>query len=134
MTEEIDGIDEVKPETEQEKNTGKTLSQEEVNKLIAAEKRTWQKKLEAVQNEYTTYKTDVEAKLQAEENKLKTVVDEAKKTLPANIVKLLDKLTVTEAYEWLNDPENATDKKSLPDTPQGKGEVKTNLSLAKIKF
>lgn len=112
-------------ETELNKNTGeKKFTQDELNALLAAEKRKMQIKLEAVQNEFTTFKSSIEEKEQAEETKLKEKVDEMKKDAPQSIMKLLEKLTIAEQYEWLSDSENKVEKIDLPNNPKEKGEAK----------
>lgn len=112
-------------ETEQNKNTGeKKFTQDELNALLAAEKRKMQIKLETIQNEFTTFKSSIEEKEQAEETKLKEKVDEMKKDAPQSIMKLLEKLTIAEQYEWLSDSENKVEKIDLPNNPKEKGDGK----------
>ena len=135
--EESEVLDTDVPVTSQENKKGVTFDeaqQKHINQLIAAEKRKMQIKLEAVQNEFTTFKSSIEEKEQAEETKLKEKVDEMKKDAPQSIMKLLEKLTIAEQYEWLSDSENKVEKIDLPNNPKEKGDGKKNLGQVKVKF
>lgn len=121
MTEEIKNEQETPADettvTTQDKKA-KTFTQDELNALLAQERRKAQQKLEAIQNEYTSFKAEVETERSKQEEKLKAKVDEMKAGLPENILKLLSKLTYSEQAEWL--AENKIEKKTIPPTPEAK--------------
>lgn len=113
--------DELITETQQSKTEEKKLTQSEVNALIAAEKRNWQKKLEKAQSDFDTYKTEIETKEQAEELKLKERVDELSKNYSERELAALDGKTNSEKLQWMEkfQPEKKTD---FPITPKGSKE------------
>ncbi len=123
MTDQIENQENIEKTDEtvttQEKKE-KVLTQSEVNALLAKEKRDWTKKLEVIQNEFTTYKTSIEEKENAQTEKIKVKVDSLKAGMDDSVIKLLDKLTVQEQFEWLE--ENKIEKKTIPTTPKGNGE------------
>ena len=79
--------------------------------MIAKEKRSWEKRYETLQGEFNTFKSEIESERTKQEEKLKTQVDEMKKGMPPQILKLLEKLSIQEQYEFLNEPENKIEKK-----------------------
>lgn len=97
----------------------KTLTQSEVNKLMADERRKHDAKFNELKSEFATYKTDIEAREQAANDAAAEKVEALRKDLPESIVKLLDKLTPVDQLDWLNDPENAVTKKEIPPLPPG---------------
>jgi len=115
--------DELITETPQSKTEEKKFTQTELNALIAKEKRDAQKKYETLSNDFASYKTDIETKQKAEEAKLKGKVENLRKGVDPSIIKLLDKLTLAEQVEYLEDPENQIDKVKIPETPKGKGDI-----------
>lgn len=121
MTDEnTTNVETTQTETVEAQAQEKKFSQDEVNKLIAKEKRSWEKKFESIQNEFNTFKGEIEQEQTKREEKVKTQVGEMKKDLPPQIMKLLDKLTIQEQFDYLNDPENKIEKKTIPSTPKEK--------------
>lgn len=116
--------EETTTETEQKTNAGKSFSQEEVNRLLAEEKRKNQKRYDALKQEFDSYRGDIETKEQQRIDGLKTKVEELKKNLPKNILVLLEKLDVQEQYDYLNDESNVTTLSDIPNTPQSKNQNK----------
>lgn len=122
MTDKIEDTEiEVETVTTQDKKE-KQFSQDEVNKLLAKERREHKAKLDTLQSEYDTYKADKEAKEAELTEKNKAKVEALKKDLPEQVVKLLDKLSIQEQLEYLEDPENkiVIEKKTIPETPKGR--------------
>ena len=114
------------------KSTEKTLTQSEVNKLLADERRKHDAKYRDLQTEYTGYKSSIEAKEQAANDAAAEQVEALRKDLPDAIVKLLDKLTPIEQLEWLRDPENAITKKQIPELPtsaEGHGKQRKSINV-----
>jgi hypothetical protein len=121
MTEKIETTElEEETVTTQDKKE-KLLSQEEVNKLIAKERREWKSKLDTLQTDYDSFRGEVEAKEAKLQDKNKIQVETLKKDLPEQVIKLLDKLTIEEQLEYLEDESNKLqEKKRIPPTPEGK--------------
>lgn len=114
------------------KSTEKTLTQSEVNKLLAEERRKHDAKYKDLQTEYAGYKSSIEAKEQAANDAAAEKVEALRKDLPEAIVKLLDKLTPIEQLEWLNDPANAITKKQIPELPDpanGHGKQRKQIKI-----
>lgn len=104
----------------------KTLTQSEVNKLMADQRREHESKIKALQADYDAFKKSIEDKEKAANEAAAKQVEELRKDLPEPIGKLLDKLTPIEQLEWLRDPANAIPKQEIPPlppsaTPPGKG-------------
>jgi molecular chaperone GrpE (heat shock protein) len=114
--------DEVKesPTEASKTNQEKTLTQSEVNKLMADERRKHESKYNELKSEYTTYKSSIEAKEQAANDAAAEKVETLRKDLPEAITKLLDKLTPVEQLDWLNDPANVITKKEIPPLPNAR--------------
>jgi hypothetical protein len=102
------------------KSTEKTLTQSEVNKLLADERRKHDAKYNDLKTEYTGFKSSIEAKEKAANDAAAEKVEALRKDLPEPITKLLDKLTPIEQLEWLNDPANVVTKKEIPPLPQSR--------------
>lgn len=112
----------VKVEPEQApgtKSPEKTLTQSEVNKLLAEERRKHDAKFKELQTEYNGFKQTIEEREKAANDAVAEKVEALRKDLPEPITKLLDRLTPVEQLEWLNDPENAIQKKEIPPLPRG---------------
>ena len=127
--EESEVLDTDVPVTSQENKKGVTFDeaqQKHINQLIAAEKRKMQIKLETVQNEFTTFKSSIEEKEQAEETKISEQVAELKKTASPQMLKLLEKVTLTakEQLDILTDEEIKIQKIDLPNNPKESGNGK----------
>ena len=104
------------------KSTEKTLTQTEVNKILADERRKHEAQYKALKGEYDTFKADIEAREKAANDAAAEQVEALRKDLPEAITKLLDKLTPIEQLEWLRDPENQiTTKKQIPELPATNG-------------
>ena len=101
-------------------NQEKTLTQSEVNKLLADERRKHDAKYNELKSEYTGFKTTIEQREQAANDAAAEKVEALRKDLPEPITKLLDKLTPIEQLEWLNDPANVITKKEIPPLPQSR--------------
>lgn len=108
-------------ETQDEETHEKMLSQSEVNKLLAKERREWKSKLESLQADYDAFKGEIDAKNAEVTAKNAAKVDILKQDLPEQVIKLLDKLTLEEQLEWLENEANLpAAKKHIPATPEGK--------------
>lgn len=104
------------------KSTEKTLTQSEVNKILADERRKHEKAFKDLQTEYNGYKQTIEEREKAANDAAAAQVEALRKDLPEAITKLLDKLTPIEQLEWLRDPENQiAPKKQIPELPEGAG-------------
>jgi len=99
------------------KSTEKTLTQTEVNKILAEERRKHDAQFKALKGEFDTFRGEIEAKEKAANDAAAEQVEALRKDLPEAIVKLLDKLTPIEQLEWLRDPENQIAKKQIPELP-----------------
>jgi len=120
-------------DTEPSKTTQeKTLTQTDVNKLLADERRKHEAKYKELQSEYTGYKTTIEQREQAANDAAAEKVETLRKDLPDSIGKLLDKLSAIEQLDWLSDPENAITKKEIPQLPQsaqGHGNQRKSINI-----
>jgi molecular chaperone GrpE (heat shock protein) len=119
-TEEVKTEGEVKePEKAQDKKEPeKTLTQSEVNALMAKERKSYEAKLKAVQDEYATFKKSIEDKAAEAETAAKEKVEKLREGLPEGITNLLDKLTAVEQLEWLSDPANTLEHKTIKPLPE----------------
>jgi Ulp1 family protease len=124
-------IKEVQPQKEEVKespteasktNQEKTLTQSEVNKLLADERRKHDAKYNELKTEYTGFKQTIEQREQAANDAAAEKVEALRKDLPEPITKLLDRMTPVEQLEWLNDPTNnvVTAKKEIPALPSSR--------------
>lgn len=95
----------------------KTLTQSEVNKLMAEDRRKHDARYQDLKTEYAEYKAGIEKEKQAANDAAAEKVEALRKDLPESITKLLDKLTPVEQLEWLNDPANVITKKEIPPLP-----------------
>ena len=126
-------------ETQPSKNEDKpkTFTQEEVNSLLARERKSWQGKFGTLQGQFDALQKQVQDTEAAAEEKAKAQVTELRKGLPENVARLLDRLSYSEQLEWLQDPANKqTERKQIPSLPRvrdGKGEP-DSLGIARIKF
>lgn len=114
------------------KSTEKTLTQSEVNKLLADERRKHETKFRELQTEYNGYKQTIEQREAAANEAAAEKVEALRKDLPEAITKLLDKLTPIEQLEWLNDPENVITKKQIPELPssrEGHGGQRKSINI-----
>ena len=104
------------------KKPEKTLPQAQVDKLLADERRKHREKFEALQSEYTEYKSSVEAREKEANDAAEKKVAELRKDLPEGVIRLLDKLTPVEQLDWLSDPENVIEKKTIKPLPPERGD------------
>jgi len=114
------------------KSTEKTLTQTEVNKILADERRKHDAQFKALKGEFDTFRGEIEAKEKAANDAAAEQVEALRKDLPEAIVKLLDKLTPIEQLEWLRDPENAITKKQIPELPnpaEGHGKQRKQINV-----
>lgn len=98
----------------------KTLKQSEVNALMAAERKQFEKKFSTLETEYKTFKQAIEEKQEAAEAAAKEKVERLREGLPENITALLDKLTATDQLEWLSDPTNTITKQTIKPLPEAR--------------
>lgn len=101
-------------------NQEKTLTQSEVNKLLADERRKHDAKYNELKGEYTTFKTAIEQREQAANDAAAEKVEALRKDLPEPIIKLLDNLSPVAQLEWLSDPANVITKKEIPPLPNAR--------------
>jgi hypothetical protein len=114
------------------KSTEKTLTQTEVNKILADERRKHDAQFKALKGEFDTFRGEIEAKEKAANDAAAEQVEALRKDLPEAIAKLLDKLTPIEQLEWLRDPENAITKKQIPELPnpaEGHGKQRKQINV-----
>lgn len=128
-TEKTEAVDETVEDAEQETVETKTLTQAEVNKLIARERKSWSTKYDALKAERDALQLKMDEAEQAAEEKAKTKAEALRKGQPDSVLKLLDKLSYQEQLEWLSDPENQVAKKQIPTLPTERSNQK---SLPKI--
>ena len=110
----------------------KTLTQTEVNKILADERRKHDAKFNELKSEYTTFKSTIEQREQAANDAAAEKVEALRKDIPESVIKLLDKLTPIEQLDWLNDPENQITKKEIPPLPRaedGHGRTRKTLNI-----
>lgn len=98
----------------------KTLTQSEVNKLLADERRKHDAKYKELQTEYIGFKSSIEAKEQAANEAAAEKVEALRKDLPDPLIKLLDNLSPVAQLEWLSDPSNVITKKEIPPLPSSR--------------
>lgn len=114
------------------KSTEKTLTQTEVNKILADERRKHDAQFKALKGEFDTFRGEIEAREKAANDAAAEQVEALRKDLPESITKLLDKLTPIEQLEWLRDPENQVAKKQIPELPQsanGHGKQRKQINI-----
>lgn len=114
------------------KSTEKTLTQTEVNKILADERRKHEAQYKALKGEFDTFKGDIEAKEKAANDAAAENVEALRKDLPESITKLLDKLSPVEQLEWLNNEDNILTKKQVPPLPpsaNGHGKQRKSINV-----
>ena len=104
------------------KSTEKTLTQSEVNKLMAEDRRKHDQRYKDLEKEYKDFRSTIEEREKAANDAAAEKVEALRKDLPEPITKLLDRMTPVEQLEWLNDPENniVAPKKEIPPLPHGR--------------
>ena len=118
-TEETKTEDVKETAIEQDK-TEPTLKQSEVNALMAKERKSYEAKLKATQEEYAAFKKQIEDKQAEAEQAAKEKVEKLREGLPEGITALLDKLTATDQLEWLSDPTNTITKQTIKPLPEAR--------------
>jgi hypothetical protein len=102
---------------EQDTTAEKMLKQSEVNKLLAKERKSHEIKFNTLKSSFDAFKKEVEDKEAEAEEAAKEKVEKLRNGLPENITKLLDKLSQQEQLEWLSDPTNKPERKTIPPLP-----------------
>lgn len=96
----------------------KTLTQAEVNKLMAEERRRHKADLDKISGEFSEYRKSVEEKEKAANEAAEAKIAELKKDLPDPVIALLERLSPIDQLEWLSDPANVIPKKTIPELPR----------------
>ena len=118
MTEKTEQTEDVKETANEQDKTEPTLKQSEVNALMAKERKSYEAKLKATQEEFATFKKQIEDKQAEAEAAAKEKVEKLREGLPENLTALLDKLTATDQLEWLSDPTNTITKQTIKPLPE----------------
>jgi len=114
------------------KSTEKTLTQTEVNKILADERRKHDAQFKALKGEFDTFKGEIEAKEKAANDAAAEQVEALRKDLPESIIELLDELSPLKQLEWLTNPKNAITKKQIPELPnpaEGHGKQRKSINV-----
>lgn len=114
------------------KSTEKTLTQTEVNKILADERRKHEAQFKALKGEFETYKGEIEAKEKAANDAAAEKVEALRKDLPEPIIELLDKMSNVEQLDWLTKNSNAITKKQIPELPSsadGHGKQRKQINI-----
>ena len=119
-TEDVKSDEEVKETDKQpdKKADEKLLTESQVNALMAKERKSYEAKLKATNDEYAAFKKSIEDKAAEAETAAKEKVEKLREGLPEGIIALLDKLPAVEQLEWLSDPANIIEKKTSPHLPE----------------
>jgi hypothetical protein len=114
------------------KSTEKTLTQTEVNKILADERRKHDAQFKALKGEFDTFRGEIEAKEKAANDAAAEQVEALRKDLPESIIELLDELSPLKQLEWLTNPKNAITKKQIPELPnpaEGHGKQRKQINV-----
>ena len=137
MTDETETTtDETTEQAETDSKTEKTYTEAELQAIVKDRVAREKKISAAAASEIETIKSAHADEL----GKYKSIVDarleDAKKSLPDAVQKLLEKLDALEQLEWLADPENVkpVERTKIPETPEGGGEEPTVESHPKLPF
>ena len=87
---------------------------------MAKERKSYEAKLKATQEEYAAFKKQIEDKQAEAEAAAKEKVEKLREGLPEGITNLLDKLTATDQLEWLSDPTNTITKQTIKPLPEAR--------------
>ena len=122
MTKETEDpkAEDVKETAIEQDKTEPTLKQSEVNALMAKERKSYEAKLRATQEEFATFKKQIEDKQAEAEAAAKEKVEKLREGLPENLTALLDKLTPLDQLEWLSDPTNTITKQTIKPLPEAR--------------
>lgn len=118
--------------TEQTKTVEKTLTQSEVNALMAKERKYYETKLKTVGDEFANYKQSIETAKAEAEAAAKEKVEKLREGLPEGLIVLLDKLTPLDQLEWLSDPANTVEHKTIKPLPEAREGEKHAPSIGVI--
>ena len=100
----------------------KTLPQSQVDKLMADQRRKHREELDKVTAEYADFKKSVEDREKEANEAAEKKVAELRKDLPEGVIALLDNLPPVKQLEWLSDPANVIEKKTIKPLPTERGE------------
>ena len=120
MTDKTEQTEDVKETAIEQDKTEPTLKQSEVNALMAKERKSYEAKLKATQEEFATFKKQIEDKQAEAEAAAKEKGEKLREGLPENLTALLDKLTATDQLEWLSDPTNTITKQTIKPLPEAR--------------
>ena len=122
MSKETEDVktEDVKETAAEQDKTEPTLKQSEVNALMAKERKSYEAKLKATQEEFATFKKQIEDKQAEAEAAAKEKVEKLREGLPENLTALLDKLTPLDQLEWLSDPTNTITKQTIKPLPEAR--------------
>ena len=120
MSEKTEQPEDAKETAIEQDKTEPTLKQSEVNALMAKERKSYEAKLKATQEEFATFKKQIEDKQAEAEAAAKEKVEKLREGLPEGITNLLDKLTATDQLEWLSDPTNTITKQTIKPLPEAR--------------
>lgn len=114
------------------KSTEKTLTQSEVNKILADERRKHDAQYKALKGEFDTFKGEIEAREKAANDAAAEQVEALRKDLPEPIIELLDKMSNVEQLDWLTKNSNAVTKRQIPELPtsaDGHGKQRKQINI-----
>ena len=120
MTDKTEQTEDVKETAIEQDKTEPTLKQSEVNALMAKERKSYEAKLKATQEEFATFKKQIEDKQAEAEAAAKEKVEKLREGLPENLTALLDKLTFSDQLDWLSDPTNTITKQTIKPLPEAR--------------
>jgi hypothetical protein len=115
-TVETQGAEETQPE--------KMLSQAEVNRILARERKAATVKYNALQSQFDALQKDLDAKREAEEAIVLDKIAKLREGQPKHVLSLLDKLDPQEQLEWLSGEDaKVVEKKTIPPLPTERKEA-----------
>ena len=132
MTDKTEQAEDVKETAIEQDKTEPTLKQSEVNALMAKERKSYEAKLKATQEEYAAFKKQIDDAREAQEAAAKEKVEKLREGLPENLTALLDKLTATDQLEWLSDPTNTITKQTIKPLPEAREAERRAPSIGTI--
>jgi hypothetical protein len=115
-TVETQGAEETQPE--------KMLSQQEVNRILARERKAATVKYNALQAQFDALQKDLDAKRAAEEAIILDKIAKLREGQPKHVLSLLDKLDPQEQLEWLSGEDaKVVERKTIPPLPNERKEA-----------
>jgi hypothetical protein len=115
-TVETQGAEETQPE--------KMLSQQEVNRILARERKAATVKYNALQSQFDALQKDLDAKREAEEAIVLDKISKLREGQPKHVLSLLDKLDPQEQLEWLSGEDaKVVERKTIPPLPNERKEA-----------